>query len=131
MKIEDSLSNYLSLIKVPFLHPSDVKWPEMFKRLFPINVEGTVNLGKYSRTPNKSEIDGHFDLCYGGKQVQAVIECKNRAKALPTSELFQIIEKALQFGSVSKKVSVCILPSVYQLQTLKMVMFGLRKLKNY
>jgi hypothetical protein len=87
---------------VPCLYIVNHDWPTELKALFGPK-ESSLKLGKYTRTPNHSEIDATIDLIdTDGRSHLGVIECKNRESPVNNSEYTIIIEKAIKFAKIKR-----------------------------
>jgi hypothetical protein len=87
---------------VPCLYIANHDWPAEFKAIFDPK-ESSFKLGKYTRTPNYSEIDATIDLIdkYGRNRI-GVIECKNREAPINNTDYKIIIEKAIKYAKIKR-----------------------------
>ena len=106
-----NLLNYLNKFKVPFLDPSNVEWPDVYKRIFPLNdASCSVKLGNFSRAKNSDELDGYFDIIQDPgnaadyKVCEAVMECKDLSINLASDETLSILQKAFKRSRNEKPV---------------------------
>jgi hypothetical protein len=87
---------------VPCLYIVNHDWPAEIKAIFDPK-ESSFKLGKYTRTPNSSEIDATIDLIdKDGRNRIGVIECKNREAPVSSSDYAIIIEKAIKYSKIKK-----------------------------
>jgi hypothetical protein len=87
---------------VPCLYIANNDWPAEIKAIFD-SKESSFKLGKYTRTPNDSEIDATIDLIdKDGRNRIGVIECKNREAPINNTDYKIIIEKAIKFAKIKR-----------------------------
>jgi hypothetical protein len=87
---------------VPCLYIVNHDWPAEIKAIFDPK-ESSIKLGKYTRTPNDSEIDATIDLIdKDGRSHLGVIECKNREAPINNTDYKIIIEKAIKFAKIKR-----------------------------
>jgi hypothetical protein len=87
---------------VPCLYIVNHDWPAEIKAIFDPK-ESSIKLGKYTRTPNDSEIDATIDLIdKDGRSHLGVIECKNREAPINNTDYKIIIEKAIRFAKIKR-----------------------------
>lgn len=104
LEYNPKLDGFMKSVKVPCLYIANHDWNPEFRNIFNPK-ESSFRLGQYRKTPNKSEIDAVFDLIDGrdGKDdvnSLAVVECKNRAKSISSSDYKSILEKALKYAKL-------------------------------
>jgi hypothetical protein len=87
---------------VPCLYIVNHDWPAEVKAIFDPK-ESSFKLGKYTRTPNDSEIDETIDLIdKDGRSHLGVIECKNREAPVNNTDYKIIIEKAIKYAKIKR-----------------------------
>jgi hypothetical protein len=87
---------------VPCLYIVNHDWSTEIKAIFDPK-ESSFKLGKYTRTPNDSEIDATIDLIdKDGRNRIGVIECKNREAPINNTDYKIIIEKAIKFAKIKR-----------------------------
>lgn len=118
-KFSPKLKLFLSQIRVPFLYAANMPIPTKLQKAFPLrNSKSPIRIGTFKRTPDKSQIDGVFDLClepsfsnnYSTLSSIGIIEAKHWKSSLDIGDYSSIVKKALDFGkdSVSLHLLVCL-----------------------
>ena len=86
--------------KVPFLYSSDLKFPDVFYKLFPVS-EDSGCIGNYERMARADQIDGCFDVLKleddsTWKPSRAIVATKNYSEGINQQEYISIIDKAIK-----------------------------------
>jgi hypothetical protein len=98
-------------VLIPFLYVSNFELPQVFQEMMERSniLNRSINMGKLTRTTDKSRIDIQFPFYNHGsnQNYNCKIECKNWKNNVLYSDLLEIVKHALDINQLSMNIVIC------------------------